>query len=85
MNSDTIEIIEHLAKETGALVKCSLCRNYYLDAWDGKAKGFTFARATQAWKRGDRAFRGMKREQAMSAVKSVLDSAPSQCPSCETD
>ncbi len=82
MNKDTVETVEQFAKETGAIVKCKICRNNYVRAFDGEADRQTYARATNEWKSGGHAFRDMDREEVMGVVKSVLDSANLKCPSC---
>ena len=78
MNSDSYETAEQLAKESGAIKGCSLCGGD-LYAEDGEADQMTYARATNAWKAGDRGFRSMSRQEVVDLVKSVLDDAPITC------
>ena len=85
MNSDTVELAAHLAKDTGAILSCPVCGHYDLHAYDDDAERMTYARATEAWKDGARGFRLMKREDVMQLVKSVLDDALAKCPSCHVD
>ena len=82
MNSDTVESAIQLAKDTGSILSCPVCGHYDLRAHDDNAEHRTYARATEAWKRRDRGFRGMEREDVMHVVKSVLDDAFIECPSC---
>ena len=83
MNSDTIETAEQLARDAGAIVPCPVCLGYDVRAYDDDADRMTYAQATNAWKDGDRGFRNMSREEVLSVVKSVLDSALIKCPSCQ--
>ena len=78
MNSDTYETAEQLAKESRAIIPCPICGND-LYAEDGEADQMTYARATAAWKAGDRGFRSMSREEVMHLVKGVLEDAPTTC------
>ena len=85
MNSDTMETAIQLAKDTGSILSCQACAGYDLRAHDADAERRTYARATEAWKSGDRGFRRMEREEVMGIVKSVLNDALIKCPSCDVD
>ena len=83
MNSDTTETAVQFAKDAGAIVQCADCHGYDVRAYDDDAESMAYAQATNAWKDGVRGFRGMSREEVVSVVKSVLDDALIECPSCQ--
>jgi hypothetical protein len=56
-------------------VKCSGCGEYDISAGDDAAERNAYARATNAWKAGERGFRGMSREEVMETVKSAFQDA----------
>jgi hypothetical protein len=72
VNSDTMETAVQCCKDAGAIVKCSGCGEYDVSAGDDAAERNAYARATNAWKAGERGFRGMSREEVMDEVKSAL-------------
>lgn len=82
MNSDTRETAEQCAKEAGAIISCPVCGNHDVLADDDEAERNAYARATNELKAGVRGFRGMEREEVMAIVKSVLNDANIECPSC---
>ena len=82
MNSDTTETAAQYAKDAGAIKPCPVCHGHDIRAYDDDADRMTYAQATNAWKDGDRGFRGMSREEVIGIVKSVLDDALIKCPSC---
>lgn len=81
MNSDTMETAVQCCEDAGAIVKCSGCGEYDVVAGDDAAERNAYARATNAWKAGERGFRGMSRKEVMEAVKSALLDA-GDCPRC---
>ena len=83
MNSDTVLTAEQCAKDAGAIVSCPICHGCDIDAGDDDANRMAYARATEEWKAGGRGFRGMDREEVMDVVKSVLQDALIECPSCK--
>lgn len=82
MNSETQMLAEECAIEAGAIIKCDICHSNYIRAFDDDAERQAYARATNEWKSGSRGFRGMEREEVMEAVKSALEDANLECPSC---
>ena len=82
MNSDTEILISEILAKSVALTKCQICGNYMILADDDDAEKMAYGMATNAWKDGERGFRGMEREEVMRLVKRALVSAPSKCPSC---
>ncbi len=82
MNSDTQILVDEILAKSGAVEKCSICHNYLIHAWDDDAEKMAYGMATNAWKSGERGFRGMAREEVLGLAKRALDSAPSKCPSC---
>ena len=83
MNSDTMETAQQCAKDVGAIVQCPICHGYDIRADDDDAERAAYARATQEWKDGVRGYRGMPREEVMDVVKTVLQDALIECPSCK--
>ncbi len=82
MNSDTEILVDQILAELGAVAKCSVCHGFLLRTYDGDAEGMAYAMATNAWKDGQRGFRGMEREEVTSMIKKALIHTPSGCPSC---
>ena len=84
MNSDTELAVGEIAQGVGALVLCEGCGGSYIYAEDRDADSMVYAHAVNAWKSGDRAFRGMMTaKEVQSAVKSVLEKLSWRgCQSC---
>ena len=82
MNSDTEILISEILAKSGAVSKCQICGNYMILADDDDAEKMAYGMATNAWKGGERGFRGMEREVVMRLVKRALINAPSKCPNC---
>jgi hypothetical protein len=82
MNSDTDILIREILEKAGAIEKCESCFSVMIDTEDGDAEDMAYGMATNAWKAGDRGFRGMSREEVVAAVKRVLTLTPSSCPRC---
>jgi hypothetical protein len=78
MNSDTDILVLQILEQSGAIAKCQTCFGVMLDQEDGDAEDMAYGMATNAWKRGERGFRNMDREEVMGLVKSALtrESAP---------
>ena len=82
MNEDTMMLAEQICKDAGAIVVCGICGATNLDACDEDANGMAYAMATNAWKKQERGFRFMAREEVLSCIKSVLDDAAFECHTC---
>jgi ribosomal protein L37AE/L43A len=80
MNSETRPALEDMAKQAGAIVRCPTCHTYDVLAGDSGAESMAYGMATNAWKRGE--FGMDSREDIMSEMKSVLQDANIECPSC---
>jgi len=82
INSDTEILIDEILAKSGAVEKCSICGSYMIATEDGDAEKMAYGMATNAWKDGDRGFRGMEREEVITLVNRAIVHAPSECPSC---
>jgi hypothetical protein len=82
MNSDTQNQVDEILVRAGAVEKCPVCHDDLISAEDEDAEGMAYAMATNAWKGGERGFRGMDREEVMSLVKKALVCVPVSCPRC---
>jgi hypothetical protein len=82
MNSYTEILVSEILDKSGALIKCSVCGKYMLLAYDQDAESMAYGMAENAWKRDERGFRGMGREEVSALIKRRLVEAPSRCPSC---
>jgi len=85
MNSDTQETATQIAKDAGAIIPCPTCLANDIYAGNDDAERKAYAMATNAWKAGERGFRGMTREEVMQAIKSAIVDANHKCPSCDRD
>ena len=85
MNSDTDILIEEIIIKSGAVTKCSRCGNFLLDAYDDDAEKVAYGMATNAWKDGQRGFRGMEREEVVAKMEQALKRTRSKCPSCDRE
>lgn len=83
MNSDTEILVSEILEKSGAVSKCSSCHSYMILAYDEDAEKMAYGMATNAWKDGERGFRGMEREEVVALIKQALIQALSKCPSCE--
>ena len=84
MNGNGIVVLDQIARDAEAIVKCSTCGNYDISASDDDANSQAYAKATNAWKQGE--FGLSSREEVISAMEIVLRNANSKCPSCrDTD
>lgn len=82
MNSDTEILVSEILATSEAVAKCEVCGNYLIATDDPDAADKAFGMATNAWKNGDRGFRGMDRKDVIDAIQRALILAPSKCPSC---
>jgi hypothetical protein len=82
MNSDTEILVGEILAKSGAVEKCPICGNFMIATEDGDAENMAYGMATNAWKDGERRFRGMGREEVVTLVKRAIVHAPSKCPSC---
>jgi hypothetical protein len=82
MNSDTEILVSEILDKSGALIKCSVCGKYMLLAYNQDAESMAYGMAEDAWKRDERGFRGMGREEISALIKRRLVEAFSRCPSC---
>jgi len=85
MNSDTIEAATQIIKDAGVVELCATCMSNDVYADDEDAERKAYAMATNAWKEGERGFRGMSREDVMRIIKSAIRDADRRCPSCGQD
>jgi hypothetical protein len=75
MNSDTQIEAEEIAVSANAIIKCPICHETLISAFDPEAESRAYAMATNAWKSGGRGFRSMERQDVIRTMKSVLDGA----------
>jgi hypothetical protein len=80
MNAHVQIACEEIAQRAQAVVKCSICRNYYISAGDDDAEAMAYAMATNECKRG--AFRTSTLEETRGVMAAVLRNANYRCPSC---
>jgi hypothetical protein len=82
VNSDTEILVAQILAKSRAVEKCPICHDFMILAEDEDAENMAYGMATNAWKAGERGFRGMDRQEVVAAVKRALIHAPSRCPSC---
>jgi hypothetical protein len=80
MNGNMQILLEEIAQESGAVVKCEVCQSNYVIADDDEAESRAYGMVTNAWKRGE--FRSATREEAVHEMKLTLQNANHRCPSC---
>lgn len=83
MNGKMQEEIDQILRESGAVVKCPICRNYDILSDDEAFERRAYAMATVAAKKG--VFRDTSIDQAQLAVSQALRSASAKCPSCDKE
>jgi len=82
MSSDTEILVSEILAQCGAVTKCGICCSYMVSTDDNDAEKMAYGMATNAWKHGERGFRGMEREEVVGLIKRALIQAPFRCPSC---
>jgi hypothetical protein len=78
-----VHIAETIARKTGAIAGCAVCRKHFVISYDKHAESQAYAMAANAWKEGG--FQSASLEDVRRSMKSVLDNTYHRCPSCDRD